>query len=107
MAIRTEKTVSMIKPVEKTAKIEEVKKRLDQLAPGHKHPPEVSEQVKEIAQKRSEEMRRLASATVDRRFKSKDKTRVTLWLDDDLLATLRARPGWQTRVNDILREALK
>ncbi len=36
-----------------------------------------------------------------------DKERITIRLDKDLLARLRASgPGWQTRVNDALRRAL-
>lgn len=37
-----------------------------------------------------------------------DKERITIRLDNDVLARFRATgPGWQTRINDALRAALK
>lgn len=41
------------------------------------------------------------------RPKGRNKTQVTLRLDNDLIRTLRATgDGWQTRVNDLLRAAI-
>jgi uncharacterized protein (DUF4415 family) len=41
---------------------------------------------------------------------SKGKTRITIWIDDDVLASFRARAqsegrGYQTAINDVLRAA--
>lgn len=40
----------------------------------------------------------------DGRFRSATKERVSIWIDNDVLARLRSGgPGWQTKVKNILR----
>ena len=39
-------------------------------------------------------------------FKTKGKTRITIWIDDETLAKFRASGrGWQTRIAELLRQA--
>ena len=55
--------------------------------------------------------RRAATGTITKRGRPKlanPKRQVTLRLDSDVLESLRnSGPGWQSRVNDILRKAVK
>ena len=52
-------------------------------------------------------VKRLEAERKARRNAAADKTRVTIRLDSDVVASLReGGPGWQARANDMLRHAV-
>ena len=61
--------------------------------------PEVKAEVMQKLAKTIDEAKR-----PDSRFASETKRRVTIWLDKDVIAAMKAEgPGWQTRINEMLR----
>lgn len=56
-------------------------------------------------------MERLAKAVAETKkaskFRTDKKTRITFWIDNDILERLRSEgPDWQPRISSILRERL-
>lgn len=86
----------------------------DVMPPGWTDPDDAVESSHEVLARAElrdgDQILRPASGTLTKRGRpplDNPKRQVTLRLDSDLLARLRATgPGWQSRINDLLRKAV-